>query len=245
MDPQDNLRRIIDLNQANSSLKVSTKPLICSKYKLAKTLAISPEEYDWDFRLLSVYINQLDDFQLDPKNGCRSRINGKNEVYYFFRFFAKNDQDKEFILIDIMNSIKVRVSKKIADLWDDENFKKGWTKKVLFLELNCGSKALLKDSPLIYYPPSDFSSAFHSFCSSFVNMKIVERTPETIQIYEYVDTFKQERFYSQFTFNKLKKANEGYLFLNLSEFNNTKKTLDQLDVDGKKYFILGGTYISP
>lgn len=119
MDPQDNLRRTIDLNQANSFLKVSTKPLICSKYKCAQTLAISPEEYDWDFRLLSVYINQLEDFQLDPKNGCRSRINSKDEVYYFFSFVSKNDQEKEFILINIKNSIMVRVSNKIADLWED------------------------------------------------------------------------------------------------------------------------------
>lgn len=245
MDHQDNLRRIVDFNDANPTLKIATKPLISSKYKCSKTLAIQPEEDDWDFRWLSVFINQLNNYQLDPKNGCRSRFNVNKEVYHFFRFISRNNQREEFILIDIQDKIDVRVSKKIADGWDDENIQASWTKKIFYIILNSGSIALLKDSPLIYYPPSEFSPAFHSFCSSFVSMKIKERTPETIQIYEYIDNFRQERFYTQFTFNRLKKANEGYLSLNLSEFNNTKKVLDQLEVDGKKYFILGGTFISP
>ena len=50
MDHQDNLRRIVDFNDANPTLKIATKPLISSKYKCSKTLAIQPEEDDWDFR---------------------------------------------------------------------------------------------------------------------------------------------------------------------------------------------------
>ena len=123
MDPHDYLRRIVDLNDANPSLKLSTKPLICSKYNCAKTLSIYPEEYDWNCRLLSVFINQLKDFKLDPKNGCRTRINGKDEVYHFFRFVSIDNPSKEFVLIDIKDKIQVRVSKKIADRWDDEIIK--------------------------------------------------------------------------------------------------------------------------
>lgn len=42
MDPQGNLRRIIDLNEANSFIKVSTKHLIGAKCRYAKTFTISP-----------------------------------------------------------------------------------------------------------------------------------------------------------------------------------------------------------
>lgn len=49
----------------------------------------------------------------------------------------------------------------------------------------------------------------------------------------------------QFTFEKLCKINEGYLLLNLADFNDTNKILDKLNVEGKEYFITGGTYITP
>lgn len=118
-------------------------------------------------------------------------------------------------------------------------------KKSLKLELTDSSLVLLKDTPLIYYPQKDFSTLFNSFCSSFVNMKIEGKNIETLQIYDYIETFKSERFYMQFTFERLCKTNEGYLLLNLTDFNDTNKILDKLNVEGKDYFITGGTYITP
>ena len=151
----------------------------------------------------------------------------------------------KYFLIDIVKGIKVRASKTVIDEWNDEEYKDRWTKKSLEIELNGGSVALLRETPLVFYPQTDFSPLFHSFCSSFVNLKIEELNLETLQIYDYIDTFRSERFYSQFNFERLCKTNEGYLRLNLTEFNNTKKILDKLNVQGKDYFITGGTYITP
>lgn len=129
----------------------------------------------------------------------------------------------KYFLIDIVKGIKVRASKTVIDEWNDEEYKDRWTKKSLEIELNGGSVALLRETPLVFYPQTYFSPLFHSFCSSFVNLKIEELNLETLQIYDYIDTFRSERFYSQFNFERLCKTNEGYLRLNLTEFNNTKK----------------------
>lgn len=71
-----------------------------------------------DFRLSSVFINQLKKYKLDQKNGCGSRFNKKKEVYHLFRFISRNNQSEEFILIDINDAIEVKVSQKIVDGWD-------------------------------------------------------------------------------------------------------------------------------
>lgn len=47
------------------------------------------------------------------------------------------------------------------------------------------------------------------------------------------------------TIEWLCKTNQGFLRLNLAEFNNTNKSLDKINIDGKDYFITGGTYITP
>ena len=124
---------------------------------------------------------------------------------------------KKYFLFDIKKDIKIRASKAVFDKWEDENYKEKWVKKSLKLELTDSSLVLLKDTPLIYYPQKDFSTLFNSFCSSFVNMKIEEKNIETLQIYDYIETFKSERFYMQFTFERLCKTNEGYLLLNLTQ----------------------------
>lgn len=68
-------------------------------------------------------------------------------------------------------------------------------------------------------------------------MKIEPNDFDTMQIYDYVESFKASRFYEQIKYQRFKNMNEGYLHLNLIELNNKKKKLD--------FFILGGTYITP
>ena len=66
-----------------------------------------------------------------------------------------------------------------------------------------------------------------------------------MQIYDFIESFKSTNFYEQINFNRFKNINEGYLFLNLVENNNTKKKLDKMLVEDKEYFILGWTFITP
>ena len=250
---EDSLRKSLEIVDANGSFRILSIPMRCSKYNAAKTIEVVPENSEWNIRLLSVFINQLEEFRLDPSNGCRCQFNTNKENYFFFKFIANpKDSDEElhsrakkYFLIDILKDIKVRASKAIVDKWEDENYKKSWMQKCLQLDLTGSSIALLKNTPLIYYPQKDFSSLFNSFSSSFVNMRIGEKNIETLQIYDYVETFKSERFYEQFTFERLCKTNEGYLRINLAENNDTNKVLDKLNIGGKDYFITGGTYITP
>lgn len=241
---EERIKQTINIIDATSTIKIISKPLLCSKYKTAVTIKIDPEDFDWNYRSLSVFVNEITGFKLDDKNGCRLQINAKNETYYFFRFVSKKNE-KEYILVDIKEGIHVRASKILLDSWISEPYKPNWKKKFILYSLTSGSKALLRDSTLLYYPISDFSLLFQSFASSFTHMKIEPNNFDTMQIYDFIESFKSTNFYEQINFNRFKKINEGYLFLNLVENNNTKKKLDKMLVEDKEYFILGGTFITP
>lgn len=76
-------------------------------------------------------------------------------------------------------------------------------------------------------------------------MKVEPNNYDTMQIYDYVESFRATNFYEQINFQRFKNINEGYMYLNLSENNNTKRKLDKMTVNDKEYFILGGIYITP
>ena len=83
---------------------------------------------------------------------------------------------------------------------------------------------------LYYYPEDSFSLFLFTFVSSFVKMKIDERTEETSSIYDILDTFIDVPHYESIDFANIKNTCEGFMLLNLTKYNNTKSHLDKIVV---------------
>lgn len=92
------------------------------------------------------------------------------------KYYSKQDffeKKMKYFLIDIINSIKFRVSRAIVDEWNDEKCKD--ISKPFFFQLSLHLFCTLKRNPWVLFSADRFIPLFHSFCSSFVNMKIAEQ----------------------------------------------------------------------
>ncbi len=235
-----------DLLGINETLVLQTLPLQESRYKAKADINITPLNNSWNYKLLTVLLNQLHTFHIDPDNGFRKQSHRGGKSYTFSKFVSFIDP-KNYIIIHIENGvIEVKGSKQFVDPWHNslEN-KKGWITKETEIDLCSSSRAILKNASLLYYPEESFTLSLFSFVSSFVKMKIDERTEETSSIYDLFDTFIDIPHYESIDFENIKSTCEGYLLLNLTKYNNTKSHLDKIVINENEYFILGGTYLSP
>ena len=98
-----------------------------------------------------------------------------------------------------------------------------------------GSHGLLVNSPLIFYPQSDFSDLLRHFVSSFINMLLSPYSIETMQLYEYYECFIAENHYEKLDLQHFLQTNEGYLKLNVSKYNNTRKQLSTIKINDNNY----------
>ena len=239
----DDLRRNLDMIDAESTFKVVSQPLRKCRFENAKTILIEPENSTWNYRTLSIFINECKTFKFDPKNGARYQFNPNGKHCYFFRFVNEND-DEHFILVNISQTISVRASIKYVSNWEEENCQKSWIKKSLLMQLSSSSQALMRNSPLLYYPFSDFSHLFHSFASSFTSLKIADYSKNTMHIFDYVENYKNERINNQVNFQRFCKMSNGFCLLKIAEHNNTTKKFNKIEYNSNRYYILGGVFIN-
>lgn len=60
---EERIKQTINIIDATSTIKIISKPLLCSKYKTAVTIKIDPEDFDWNYRSLSVFVNEITGFK--------------------------------------------------------------------------------------------------------------------------------------------------------------------------------------
>ena len=63
-----------------------------SRYKTTKAIEINPDVLQWNFMILSLFINERKSYKYDPKNGARIQINRNGENYYFLKFINESNQ---------------------------------------------------------------------------------------------------------------------------------------------------------
>ena len=143
MDELQNIRTILDLEE---SFKIVTIPLLPFKYGRFKYIVIRPKEFQWTFRTLAVFINELDGFLLDEKNGCRKRSRSNGDIYFYFLFYNHENPKIKIKLNIEFDDINVKASKELLALWSDEqtNSQKVQKSYTVFLT-RPGSRALLRN----------------------------------------------------------------------------------------------------
>lgn len=66
-----------------------------------------------------------------------------------------------------------------------------------------------------------------------------------MQLSEYYDCFIAEHSCETLDFDHFLQTNEGYLKLCVSKYNNARKKLSTVNINGNNYFVIGGTYLTP
>lgn len=227
-------------------IKLITVPMRNSDFAKSSNLLIEIEQFDWSIKMLSVLLNELDDWIIDPNNGSRNQKRADGTYYFFFRFILKSDP-YDYIILNIQNDKNiVKFSKSITENWPKEDYHAFYTKKYFYLQLKSkGTHAILRNSPILFYSEDDFSQVFKYFCSSFIDNNLASNSTDTSHIYDYYNSFIKNTLYEPIDFETLVKKTEGYMFFHLVKHNNTKKKLDTFKIKDDIYYILGGTYISP
>ena len=76
-------------------------------------------------------------------------------------------------------------------------------------------------------------------------MKIAPFNEDTMHLSEFHSIFFKDNEFSSYSFDNLIHSFPGYLYLNLIENNFTHKKLEKCYIQGKKHYILNGTYLAP
>ncbi|KAK8882561.1 hypothetical protein M9Y10_045203 [Tritrichomonas musculus] len=237
-----------ELLDVDNSFVLSTNQVTASVYKKSKSFIINPQGIKWNFSLLSIYLNELQDYFMDVDNSCRIQTNTNGEQYFFMKFYSSARKEESIIINIKKNSllILVKASKNYIDSWDDIKLDESHVQKQLLIKLDKpSSNSLINRSSFYYYTKSSFSQALISFICSFNHMKISNYSKDTVNIIDFYGFYIKHEKYDSMSLNDLLKSFEGYLHLTLTENNNTNKILDKCYIKDQKYYILKGTYISP
>lgn len=68
-------------------IKLITVPMRNSDFAKSSNLLIEIEQFDWSFKMLSVLLNELDDWIIDPNNGSRNQKRADGRYYFFLGSF--------------------------------------------------------------------------------------------------------------------------------------------------------------
>lgn len=90
-----------------------------------------------------------------------------------------------------------------------------------------------------------FLRSLVSFVCSFISMKISRFNENSMHLYNFHYCYFKQNKYKSLNLGDFWNSFEGYLFLNLVQYNNFNRRLDSRIINGTKYYILNGTNIAP
>lgn len=197
----------------------------------------------WDFKTLSIFINELIDYEPAKIKPIRKTV-FQNCKCIEFKFVNKLVND--FIIIHIMEErnfdVSVSVGRNIL-------FSKGWNEikefpyiysyRISYLPLSLGSDAIANAKPFAFLNDTDFSQCFHFFVRNITNK--VPKNRITSFLFEFSEIFfHRPHFNSIFNLELLQQKNQGFLRLYVTDIKNP--SLFKLD---EKKFVVKGAYVSP
>ena len=120
-----NLRRLLDID---IFIQLTTIPCRKNEYLRCATPTVEPEGIKWNFRIISIMLNELNGWKPDPKNGCRKQAHLMVCITFFFKYLNEEDE-RSYFIINYDTSISVKFSKFFVNTWHDEKVKENWIKK--------------------------------------------------------------------------------------------------------------------
>ena len=101
------MHQILDIDQ---SFVIETPLMNLSFYNKHQYITIQPREDEWSYKLLSIFLNCLDKWIVDPENGCRKITKHDGSSYFFFKFNSSTEEWQELIYNISPQSITVKAS---------------------------------------------------------------------------------------------------------------------------------------
>ena len=99
-----NMQHLLGLD---NSFFITTNEIITSIYIKRKLFLFFPKGNKWNFTHLSIYLNELQSYEMDVDNSCRLQTNTNGEDYYFMKFNQQHQMKKKHnFIINIMKNYK-------------------------------------------------------------------------------------------------------------------------------------------
>lgn len=201
----------------------------------------------WNYKILSIFLNQLKDFEPMSESPTRKSQSDKQN-YRYFRFYhtilgkehiilIKIYTDRNF-LIEVLASITLLTSGFFTEIEENKIKYKYFLK---FPELNHTSSAILNSEPLAFFNLTDFNSPFIYFSRTITRSLI--NNCHTCFLFQFAKIFFKRSISEPVTsLKQLAFKTRGYL--KIITANTNYKNLFQLDGNTNSY-VIRGCYISP
>ncbi|KAK8884525.1 hypothetical protein M9Y10_043639, partial [Tritrichomonas musculus] len=197
----------------------------------------------WDFKTLSIFINEMIDYEPAKIKPIRN-VTIQNTKYIEMKFIHRIVGDYIIIYFNTERNfeISVTVGRKIL-------FSNGWNEKIetpfifsyriTYFPLSLGSEAIANTKPFAFLNSTDFCQCFYFYARNII--KKIPKNRFTSFLFEFSEIFiLRPNFNSIFNIEQLKQKNQGYLRFYVTNIKNPG--LYQLDENS---FVLRGAYISP
>lgn len=200
----------------------------------------------WNFKILSVFLNQLEQFEKKNESPTR-KSQSITDDYRYFRFYKKNNTDQLLLIYihtDANFHIEVFVSHKLLTSDFFEEVKETDTKYNYFLkftELSQTSKAILNSEPLAFFNLDDFSIPFIYFTKTITRSILNNRF--TSFLFQFSKIFFKRLNATPITnLKQLECKTHGYL--KIITANTNCRNLFKLNQNDNS-FVIRGCYLSP
>ena len=214
----------------------------------------------WSFTLLSTFLNELSDFRKPSRRGF---ITNGNYGLKDCRFCFNHDTcSKYFIILKISDTIEVLASLDwLKNKWERKHIAEpSWLRKggklrtapvtqildfftLSFTKVSAGTKCLFSHTPIMYCAFCDFSNIFHFFAKNIMKVGL-HNSVDTLSIHEYNTIFVIQKKKAINSLESLQAKLHGFIQFDIQESSSRRK-LVQISYQGRRYYIIGGVYISP
>ena len=222
---------------------------------------INPQNAEWNYSILSCFINNFCQFTKDENHPFITGVTGKD--YHTKFIFRSIVYPQAHFVIQIGLKIKVHANIDFLRLYFTSqesfyySFLAGWNRvrknpkfqKHIFFNYyiqnpNDGTLYLFFHKPLIFCIPQDFSKIFKYFCKK-IQLSGLPINDDTFSIREFIEVFlpsKKEKVIN--SLELLKQNLNGYLHLIIQK-SPIKKRLAKIEYEGEKYYVIGGIFVLP
>ena len=219
---------------------------------------ITPQNIEWNYSILSCFINNFYQFKKDDNHPFITGVTGKDyHTKFIFRSIAF---PQAYFVIQIGCKISVHANIDFIRLYFTEHesfyhsFLAGWNRirknlkyqKHIFFNYyiqnpNDGTRYLFLHKPLVFL----YSTRFFKYFCKKIQLSELPINDDTFSIREFIEEFiptKKEKTIN--SLELLKQNLNGFLHLIIQK-SPIKKRLAKISYQGEKYYVIGGIFVLP
>ena len=247
-----------------TSIEFCSEEFVSDVYESAHAqtfFEVNPKNCEWDYTIISCFINHLTQMVPDQSRGFATKIKNKPfSTRFLFRHpFIKNcsfniqlgvrmavQVSRAFLTVFFTKNQYIKLTR--DGLWKRELEVAQWRKMIYYSfkisNPSDGTVHLYYHKPMIFLRTFDFSIIFDYFCKRIQKAGLPINS-ETFSIREYISiNYPTKNDADINSLDKLKEYLKGYLYLTIQK-SSRKKRLAKVIRKNEEFYVIGGIFIFP